>query len=101
MKEFGDKLRIGSFTKEEAFTAAKSMAWKKLEYLYPVSGLSEEQWNIVLKPLIRPMLNSMKTNANLPRKVFFGPLKYQGLGFIHPFIGQSEFPNDPSADHHH
>ena len=88
MKEFGGKLRIGNFTKEEAFTAARSMAWKKFEYLYPVTGLSEKQWDRVLKPLIRPLLHALKTNGNCPRTVFFGPLKYQGLGFTHPYYGQ-------------
>ena len=59
-----------------------------MEYLYPVAGLSEKQWDEVMKPLIKPLLNALKTNGNFPRKLFFGPEKYQGLGFHHPYHSQ-------------
>ena len=85
---FGEKLRTSSLSKEETLTESKGMVWKKMEYLFPVCGMSRNQWDQALKPLIRAILGSLKTNRNFPREVFYGPKKYQGLGFIHPYDGQ-------------
>ena len=85
---FSSQLRTSGLSKADIKCALDCMLWKKLEYSYQASGLSESDWDDILKPVIPNILNACGTNRHFPRKLVYGPIKYQGLGFVHPFDGQ-------------
>ena len=58
---------------------------EKIEYLLPAVGLKKKEWDDILQPVIINILHALNTNKHFPRKLIFGPEKYQGLGLTHPY----------------
>jgi hypothetical protein len=61
---------------------------KTMEYPLTAVTISESQWNSLMAPVIKTVLQKTGFAATFPRDVFFGPVKYQGFGCRHPFYHQ-------------
>ena len=88
LNKFSGQLKTANLSKSEVKCAIECMLWKKLEYSYPVSGLSKADWDEILKPAVNNILNALGTNRHFPRVLLFGPEKYQGMGLTHPYDAQ-------------
>ena len=88
LADFCKRLKHAYLSKDEVKCAIDVILWKKLEYLYPAAGLTRQEWDESLRPVIGQIMNAFGTNRNFPRRLIFGPEKYQGLGISHPFDAQ-------------
>jgi hypothetical protein len=61
---------------------------KTMEYPLTAATISESQWNSLMAPVIKTVLQKTGFAATFPQDVFFGPVKYQGFGCRHPFYHQ-------------
>jgi hypothetical protein len=66
----------------------QSSFMKTMEYLLTAVTISESQWNSLMAPVVKTVLQKTGFAATFPRDVFFGPVKYQGFGCRHPFYHQ-------------
>jgi hypothetical protein len=62
---------------------------KMMEYpLTVITSISESQWNSIMAPVIKMILQKTGFSATFPRDIFFGPITYQGFGCHHPYYHQ-------------
>jgi hypothetical protein len=66
----------------------QSSFMKTMEYPLTVVTISESQWNSLMAPVIKTVLQKTGFAATFPRDVFFGLVKYKGFGCRHPFYHQ-------------
>jgi hypothetical protein len=66
----------------------QSSFMKTMEYPLTAVTILESQWNSLIAPVIKSVLQKTGFAATFPRDVFFGPVKYQGFGCRHPFYHQ-------------
>jgi hypothetical protein len=61
---------------------------KSLQYPMEAVCLTEDQWNLVMKPLVGTILQRCGIASTFPRDLLFTSLQYQGLGARHPYYQQ-------------
>jgi hypothetical protein len=87
-KEFAECIRTGRMTRTDAWYAFNFTVMKTLEYPMVATTLTEDEWNKVMSPLLAAALPTSGINRKYPFVIVYSPLKFQGLGIIHPFYRQ-------------
>jgi hypothetical protein len=86
--EFSECIRTGRLTRFDAWYALTSTVMKTLEYLMAATTIKEKEWNSIMSPLMAEALPAAGINRKFPQQLLYAPLKYQGLGIIHPYYRQ-------------
>jgi hypothetical protein len=87
-KEFAECLRTGTLTQADAWYALNFTILKTLEYPMVATTMTKPEWDKIMSPLMAEALLASGMTKKYPFVVAYGPLKYQGLGIVHPFYWQ-------------
>jgi hypothetical protein len=74
--------------KKAVFYTYQSSFMKTFEYPLTATTFTEAQWNSIMAPVITTVLQKSGFSATFPRDILFGPVKYQGFGYKHPYYHQ-------------
>jgi hypothetical protein len=88
-EEFADCIRTGFVTRDEAWTALNSTIMKTLEYPMDAINLSKQQWDYIMKPLLKSTLPKAGIVRSFPRDILYSPSNFTGMGLMHPFYKQN------------
>jgi hypothetical protein len=61
---------------------------KTLEYPMVAITIDEHEWSNIMSPLLAAVLPTASINRKFPQVLVYVPLKFQGLGVIHPYYRQ-------------
>ncbi len=87
-EEFAEQLRTGMISKWDAWYAITATIMKTLEYPMLATTITEDEWDFIMRPIRQSGLPKIQLASNFPRKVLYGPKKFQGMGIMHPFYTQ-------------
>jgi hypothetical protein len=87
-KEFSECIQTGSMNHPDAWYALNFTIMKTLKYSMVATTLTEAEWNKVMSPLLAAALPASGITKKYPFVMVYSPLKFQGLGIIHPFYCQ-------------
>ena len=85
---FAFQLQQTRADKKAVFYTYQSSFMKTIEYPLTATTFTEAQWNSIMAPVIKTVLQKSGFSATFPRDIFFGPVKYQGFGCKHPYYHQ-------------
>jgi hypothetical protein len=80
-KTWAARIRTAPLKWSETTHALRTTIFKKLEYVLPVTSLTEEECDTIMRPILMAALPKAGYNRNFPRKVFFGSPSLLGSGF--------------------
>ena len=87
-EDFAECMRTGFLSKNDAWYAINTTIMKTLEYPMTATTISENEWEEIMKPLLKAGLPRAGFVKTFPRDVLFGPTTFQGLGIMHPWYHQ-------------
>ena len=87
-KDWTETLRPQFLKRYDVLPILKTTILKSLEYPSALSTLSYQQWNEVMKPILKVCLPKAGVCRKFPQEMVYAPMKYQGLGIPHPFSTQ-------------
>jgi hypothetical protein len=82
---FAFQLQQTMADKKTVFYPYQSSFMKTIEYPLTATTFTEAQWNSIMAPVMKTVLQKSGFSATFPRDKFFGPVKYQGFGCKHPY----------------
>ncbi len=85
---WAEKARTGHLTHAEAWYALQSTVLRAIEYALPATTLTLQQANSIIQPVFEIGLPRSGICRKISRDIVFAPLKYQGFGVRHPYLGQ-------------
>jgi hypothetical protein len=85
---WADKVRSGQLSHREAWYCLNATVLRAIEYALPATTLTFRQLNSVMQPILNIGLPRSGICRKTSRSLVFAPVKYQGFGIRHPFIGQ-------------
>jgi hypothetical protein len=86
--QFAEQLRVGSVKPNEAWYAFIVTVMKALEYPMEATFLTKKDWESIMQPMLTIVLQRSRFMGMFPRDLFYSPMKFQGLGVLHPWYRQ-------------
>jgi hypothetical protein len=85
---WAEKVRVGQLTHREAWYCLNATVLRAIEYALAATTLSLKQLNLVMQPILNIGLPRSGICRKTSRCLIFAPIRFQGFGIRHPFIGQ-------------
>ena len=85
---WADKVRGSQLSQKEAWYCLNATVLRAIEYALPATTLTFQQLNSVMQPILNIGLPRSGICRKTSRDLIFAPIKYQGFGIRHPFLGQ-------------
>jgi hypothetical protein len=82
------KLSSGKLSCQDMWIALNSTIFRTLSYPLPVLNLTRQQWESLLKPLLKFALPSLGVCHHYPRSLVFAPEGVFGIGLPHLYTCQ-------------
>ena len=86
--EWADCIRMGHLPRRLVWELMQTTILKSIQYPLLVTMLSQKQCTLIMAPLLKQGLSSSGVVHSIPRKVVYGPTKFQGLGVSNLFTFQ-------------
>ena len=80
---FANKIQNSTLSSNEIKMAVTTRLMPALLYSLPATTLSEVECTKIMAPMKKKILPKMRVVQTISNSVLFGPLRYQGLGFLH------------------
>ena len=88
MNLYAERVRTGHLNRHEAWISLTMVTMKAMEYMMPAMTLSPEEYNDLMKPILKQFLPKMGINRNIPRALLYAPTEIQGFNLKDPYILQ-------------
>jgi hypothetical protein len=79
---------VGFVKPNEAWYAFNVTVITALGYPMEATFLSRKDWEIIMKPMLTIVLQRSRFVGTFPRDLLYSPMKFQGLGVLHPWYRQ-------------
>ena len=85
---FGDQVRTSDCEPNTAIYLFNSCLMASIRYCLPVTNFSEKDWDYILAPAKKRVLQKAEMASNFPNEALYGSQSYDGYLFQHPYTNQ-------------
>ena len=85
---WAEMVRTKHISQHEAWYCLNSTIMNTISYPLTATSMTYAECDSIMKPILKTILPKAKIQRNLPRKLLYGPRKYQGLNLHHPYWTQ-------------
>ena len=85
---FGDQVRTSKFEPNTAIYVFNSCLMASIRYCLPVTNFSEKDWDYILAPAKKRVIQKPEMASNFPNEALYGSQTYDGYLFQYPYTNQ-------------